>query len=736
MFASPLGDKLAFYTMSGREALSRPFVYQVDLLSEDDSVDLLALLGKPVSVALERTDGVVREFNGVVTNFSLVGQHGNYARYRAIMRPWLWLLGMNQSSRVFQPDTVPNIVQALFRERGFSDFETSIAAGSYRKWDYLMQYRESDLNFVSRLLEQEGIHYFFRHDKGKHVLVLADSNTAHKTTPGYETVPYFPPHEREQRAQEHVDTWVTSRQLRPGALTAADFDFTKPAIVSANASAPLKTDASGAEIYDYPGEFTESADADAQVKLRLEEHQVEHELVEGAGPVRGLGTGSRFTLSQFPRDDQNKEYLVQSASYELRVSEYESNVTDDSESNFAFSFTALDAKRPYRAPRLTKKPVVEGPQTAIVVGQKNQEIFTDEYGRVKLQFHWDREGKHDENSSCWVRVSQLWAGTQWGAIHLPRVGQEVIVEFLEGDPDRPIVTGRVYNQENMPPYALPDNRTQSGIKSRSSSGGDPNNFNEIRFEDKKGSEELHVQAEKDMTTLVKHDRSATIQRNDNLSVEGDQFIHVHGNLSLTVDGVTDSQNPDKGKPIKSSMAVTGAHDMKASDSISMSAPNKITLTVGSSSITITPGAITISAGGGASIALDANMLAAAKGGGQVKLDANVLAQSKPGSKLQLDGEALTSAQGGASVKLNSDVTAASSGQSKLTLDANAAVKSTTGNVTLEGMQVEGKGTVGAKIQGPTGSVECSAASTDVKGVMVNVNGTGMVSISGPLVKIN
>lgn len=719
MFASPLGDKLAFYSMRGREALSRPFFYEVDLLSKDDSLDLLALLGKPVTVALERSDASVREFNGYVTHFSLIGQHGNYARYRATVRPWLWFLGQNQSSRVFQPDTVPNVVQALFRERGFSDFETSIAAGSYRKWDYLMQYRESDLNFVSRLLEQEGIHYFFRHENNKHILVLADSNTAHKTSPGYETVPYFPPHERENRAQEHIDTWITSRQIRPGTVSAGDFNFKQPAIVTASTSSPLKTDEANAEIYDYPGEFEESADADAQVKIRLEEHQVEHEVAEGAGPVRGLGAGSRFSLSQFPRDDQNKEYLVQSASYDVKVSEFEANVTDDGQASFAFSFTALDAKRPYRAPRITKKPVVEGPQTAIVVGQSNQEIFTDEYGRVKVQFHWDRDGQYDENSSCWVRVSQIWAGTQWGAVHLPRVGQEVIIEFLEGDPDRPIVTGRVYNQENMPPYTLPDNRTQSGIKSRSSPDGAPDNFNEIRFEDKKGSEEFHIQAEKDMSTLVKNNQSTTVQKDrsasvggsDSVSVTGNRSLSVHGTLSVSVDG-------SGGNPPHSSHTVTGQHKLHASDNIEIDAPNHIKLVCGKSSILLEPGQITIAIDGGASIVLDPNILAKSQAGTQLKLDADAGIEASTGAKLKLDA----------------NVNAQSQAAAELQLDTNALIKANA-DVTLDGLNVTAKGKVQATLQVGGSSVQCSPAGTQVGGPMVNVNGTGMVSIAGPMIKI-
>jgi type VI secretion system secreted protein VgrG len=721
MFASPLGEKLAFFSMSGREAMSRPFIYEVDLLSDDDSLDLLALLGQTVTIGVERTDGSVREFNGYVTHFSLVGEHGNYVRYRAVVRPWLWFLGQNQTSRVFQPETVPNLVQELFRERGFSDFEAeaSVKSGSYRKWDYLMQYRESDLNFVSRLLEQEGIHYFFRHEKGKHILVLASANTAHKASPGYERVPYFPPLERERRQEEHVSSWITSRQIRPGTMSAGDFNFKQPAIVTSSTSAPLKTAQANAEIYDYPGEFEEGADADAQVKIRLEEHQVEHELVEGGGPVRGLGAGSRFSLAQFPRDDQNKEYIVLQASYEIRVSEFESNDVEDVESNFDFRFTAIDAKRPYRPARLTKKPVVEGPQTAIVVGEENQEISTDEYGRVKVQFHWDREGEYDENSSCWVRVSQVWAGMQWGAIHLPRVGQEVIVEFLEGDPDRPIVTGRVYNQDQMPPYTLPKNRTQSGIKSRSTPDGAPDNFNEIRFEDKKGQEELYLQAEKNMTTLVKNDQTTTVQKNrsasvggsDSVSVTGDRSLSVHGNLSVSVDGAGKSA-------VHSTMNVTGKHTLDATDTIEIQAPTHIKLTVGGSSILITPSEITITAGGKAS----------------VTLNTSAIAKSSDGSTMTLDTDAKTEASTGASLALTSDVLAKSKMSAQLQLDTNALVKANA-DVTLDGMNVTAQGKMQATVQVGGSSVQCSQVGTQVGGPMVNVNGTGMVSIGGPMIKI-
>jgi type VI secretion system secreted protein VgrG len=717
-FASPLGERVMFYAFTGREQLGRPFTYEVELLSDDDSIDLSELLGQPATVVLERTDGSIREFNGFVTEFSLIGQHGNFARYRAVMHPWLWFLGQRRNSRIFQEKTVPEIVQSLFREHGFSDFEAAL--GEYRTWEYIVQYRESDLNFISRILEQEGIYYFFKHQEGKTILVLADSPSAHEAAPGYERVPYFPPMERERRQEEHIDTWRLSRQIRTGTFTVSDFNFEQPsALLASQISLPFEHARGDYEIYDHPAEVKELPEAEAQAKIRLEEHQADHEVVRGGGPVRGLMAGSRFALDLFPREDQNKEYVVVSAAYEIRVAEFESNEPQDRDPLFRFELTAIDAKRPFRPPRLTRKPIVEGPQTAIVVGLEGKEIWTDQYGRVKVQFHWDREGQYNEQSSCWVRVSQVWAGVNWGAMHIPRIGQEVIVDFLEGDPDRPIITGRVYNADNMPPYDLPDNQTQSGIKSRSTQGGSPDNFNEIRFEDKKGEEELYIQAEKNMTTLVKNDQSTSVKANrsasvggsDSVSVGGDRSLSVNGNLSVTVKGGGKS-------PVHSTHSVTGKHSVDASDTIEMTAPTHIKLTVGGSSILIEPGAITITAGDGASIRLDPNMFASSKNGGKMVLDANVFAEANGKAKLLLDANVL----------------AESSGKSQMVLDANALVKSNA-DVIIDGMSVTAKGKTQATMQVGGSSFQCSPAGSNVAGPTINVNGTGMVSIAGPMIKI-
>ncbi len=721
-FTSSLGDKLLFYSMTGRETLGRLFSYEVDLLSDDDSVGLSELLGQPASVLLERTDGSVREFNGFVTHFALVGQHGNFVRYRATLKPWLWFLGQTRNCRIFQSKTVPDVVKDIFREHGFSDFEESFSNDAYRQWEYLVQYRESDLNFVSRILEQEGIHYFFKHADGKHTMVLADSNNAHTANPGYQSVPFFPPLERELREEEHIDSFTTARQIRPGKFMARDWKFKTPEILKANVGSPLESAHGEYELYDYPGDFTNQDEADLQVRLRLEEHQVEFETVQGSGPVRGLMAGGRFAMTQFPRDDQNREYIILSAGYDIHVAEYESIEAVDREPIFRFKFTAIDSKHTYRVPRLTRKPIVEGPQTATVVGPDKADIYTDEWGRVKVKFHWDRKEESNQDSSCWIRVSQVWAGQNWGAMHIPRLGQEVIVDFLEGDPDRPIITGRVYNQQQLPPYKLPDNATQSGVKSRSTAassdgGASDSNFNELRFEDKKGSEEVYMQAEKDMTTLIKHDRTTTIQRNDTLNITGDQFIKIHGNLSMIVEGVTEKSNPDKTKPVKSSLGVTGAHRIDASDTIDIQAPNKITLTCGDSVITMVPGKITLTTAGST-----------------VAIDANIFSQSSGKAEIMLDANAFVKASGGASMLLDANACTQSNGKSQMLLDGDAAL-TTSGTVSLHGAKITGKGDSEAGFDGGGSTIALNAASADLSGAQVNVSGKGVVSIGGPMVKI-
>ncbi|MDP9152488.1 MAG: type VI secretion system tip protein VgrG [Myxococcota bacterium] len=532
-FVTVSGDvpkSLLFSKMHGLESLGRLFEFDVELLSEDPSLDLSAVVGQSLTVRVELPSEAFRYFNGLVAQFKLAGTTGGYVRYQAVVRPAFWLLTRTANSRIFQRKTVPNVVKQIFRDLGVGDFEDRLS-GNYRTWEYLVQYRESDWNFVSRLLEQEGIYFYFKHEEGKHTLVLADSAGAHDPYPGYETVPYFPADDQ-RRTKDNVSDWTVTRQLVSGAYAATDFNFETPKLRSLNRlSAPTGTAHDDLELYHYPGTFLNNKEGEAQVRVRLEEQQANCEVFDGGGEVRGLGSGLLFTLEEHPREDQNQEYLVVTSWYDAAVSGYE---TGGADTFYRCSFAAIPSSRQFRAAEETSKPRVEGPQTAIVVGPSGEEIWTDSYGRVKLQFHWDRDGKADENSSCWVRVSQMWAGTNWGAMHIPRIGQEVIVDFLEGDPDRPIVTGRVYNASNMPPYDLPKNGTQSGVKSRSTKGGAIPNFNEIRFEDRKGHEEFHVQAERNQSTLVKANQTVSVGADRTLSVGANETISVGAKRATTV----------------------------------------------------------------------------------------------------------------------------------------------------------------------------------------------------------
>ncbi len=530
---TPLDEgKLLFNRMSVHEELGRLFEYSLELLSEDSEIKLEDVLGQPMTIKLELPDGSFRYFNGFVTRFSLTGSHGKYITYRALLRPWFWFLTRKSDCRIFQKKTVPDIIKQVFRDNGFSDFEESLS-GAYREWDFCVQYRETDFNFVSRLMEQEGIYYYFKHLDGKHTLVLSDSVSSHDTFPGYADIPYKPVGSTSHDTEDHIATWALTKAVQTGAYSLRDFDFEKPrASLETKSTVTRNHQYSEFEFYDYPGEYVESSDGDNYVSTRIQELQAQHERVEASANARGVATGYLFNLTEFPRADQMREYLIVSVTYEMSIGGYESGSNE--RDTIRCNFTAIDSKQPFRTQRITPKPSIQGPQTAIVVGKSGEEIWTDNFGRVKVKFHWDRTETANENSSCWVRVANIWAGKKWGGIHIPRMGQEVIIEFLEGDPDRPIITGRVYNADNMPPYDLPANATQSGIKSRSSKGGSPDNFNEIRFEDKKGEEQVYIHAEKNQDNIVENDETTSVGHDRTEDVGHDETITIGSNRSVTI----------------------------------------------------------------------------------------------------------------------------------------------------------------------------------------------------------
>jgi type VI secretion system secreted protein VgrG len=527
-------DKLLIKDATVREELGRLSTMDLDLLSPDENLALDDLLGRGISVELAVAGDNQRFFHGIVAECAQIGRLGTYARYSARVVPWLWMLTRTSDCRIFQQKAVPDIIKSVFRAHGTADFEDSLT-GAYAPRDYCVQYMETDFEFISRLMEEEGIYYFFQHTQEKDTLVLCDGASAHSKTPGYETISYYAPSQNAVREEDHIDHWLLSHSMQSGKLTHTDYDFVKPRTsLQSQFASPGTYPKGDAEVFGYPGGYSVVGDGKRYAQRRLEAIQQQHERIVASGNARGLAVGALFSLQDYPRDDQNREYLVVAAMHHLGGSDYESGVSSGS-GDVTVTFDAIPSQQPYRSLPTTRRTRVAGPQTAVVVGKAGEEIYTDSYGRVKVQFHWDRYGKKDENSSCWVRVSQIWAGKNWGAMHIPRIGQEVIVSFLEGDPDRPIITGRVYNAAEMPPYDLPANQTQSGIKSRSSKGGSPANFNEIRFEDKMGSEMLTIHAEKDQEISVEHDESHTVGHDRMRNVGNDETIVIQRDRAMTVD---------------------------------------------------------------------------------------------------------------------------------------------------------------------------------------------------------
>jgi len=506
---SPLGpDKLILAEMGGSEELGRLFDYELQLTSDDPAIDLNQLLGKPMSLSVQQSVGTSRHFHGIVARCSQSVDQGQFASYRVTLRPWLWLLTRTSDCRIFQHLSAPQIIKQVFRDLGFSDFE-DLLSRNYREREYCVQYRETSFDFVSRLMEEEGIYYFFRHEQERHVLVLADAYGAHQKAPGYETVPYYPP-DGQHRERDHINDWHLAQEVQPGSLELNDYDFQRPsARIDVRSAMPRPHQAGDYPLYDYPGAYEQTQDGEHYARTRLESLQSLHERVELRGNARGLGSGHLFSLSNFSRQDQNREYLIVAARYYVHQERLESGGGSGA-AQFESNLSCIDAQQSYRPVSSSLRPVVKGPQTAVVVGPAGEEIWTDQYGRVKVHFHWDRHDQSNENSSCWIRVSQATAGKNWGSIQVPRIGQEVIVSFLEGDPDRPIITGRVYNAEQTVPYDLPGSATQSGMKSRSSKGGSPSNFNEIRMEDKKGAEQLYMHAERNMDTVVEQSETLSV----------------------------------------------------------------------------------------------------------------------------------------------------------------------------------------------------------------------------------
>ena len=593
--STPLGqDKLMLTGVDGVESISEPFSFHLKLAAEDGSINLEGLLRKPFVVHLRRQDDSERIIHGLVNRIQQLGMDTAdepIYYYKAEIVPWLWFLNLNTDIRIFQNKKVQDILTEVFQKAGFTDFNFKLQ-GAYPPREYCVQYRESDFDFVSRLMEEEGIFYYFIHAADKHTLVLADQVSVTKNAPGSYKVPYGKG--TGTNTAGLISDLVEEHRARLGKITLNDFDFQKSTVRLEVAEAGK----SPAELYDYPGGYKIRDEGSRYARIKLEEQEARLRTVRGDGTASTLIPGYRFELTDHFNGALNRSYLVTRVEHKASTNVHKTEAEGKDQKDYACQFEALPFGVPYRPAHRTPKPIVHGVQTAIVVGPSGEELWVDKFGRVKVHFHWDRLGKRDESSSCWIRTSQAWAGAGWGHIQLPRIGQEVVVSFLEGDPDRPLITGRVYNDQNMPPYDLPGNQTQSGIKSRSSKNGGKANFNEFRFEDKQGSEQVYLHAEKDLDIFVEEQMTITVDKKDHITTinKGNQSETVKmGNKTTEVSMGNCEETVKMGN--KTTNVNLGNYEEKVGvGKYTLSAMTGVEITCGLAKISMTPASIDIEVG--------------------------------------------------------------------------------------------------------------------------------------------
>jgi type VI secretion system secreted protein VgrG len=532
---TPLGkDALVLTGFTGREAISRLFRFDLKTFAQAGStVDFEKIVGQNVTITVLQAGGKKRFFNGFVSNFAAVGGDAHSVHYELQVVPWVWMLTRESDCRIFHNKNVQQIVEQVFSDRGYHDYKFQLS-GSYSPIEYCVQYRETDFNFISRLLEQYGIFYFFEHNDGSHILHIADSPNAIQPCPGQPNAGYYLTY-GSLKKDDAVDSLTLEQEMKTGKYTLRDYNFKTPSTDLTGSESTIYATGGNAkfEIFDYPGLYENRSEAKAAATVRMQEEEASHLAGHGASTCRSFTTGYKFEMKDHPVKLLNKTYVLTEIWHMASVSGTYS-VSKDEQSGEAYSnhFTCIPDDVRFRPARITPKPFVQGPQTAVVTGDAGEEIWVDKYGRVQLLFPWDRK----KDLSCWVRVSQDWAGQNWGMINIPRVGQEVVVSFIEGDPDRPLITGRVYNAEQAVPYPLPDNKTRTTFKTRSSKGGGASNYNELRFEDKTGSEQVYLQGEKDLDIQVKHDAREQIGNDRSLIVKHNSMEQVDGDLSLQVKG--------------------------------------------------------------------------------------------------------------------------------------------------------------------------------------------------------
>lgn len=715
-------DRLRLTGFRGFEEISQLFSYEVDVAVRDEEIDLADVVGQAAALIWHDPEGD-RSIYGIVSQFERLERGARFTHYRARVVPRHWLLTLRQDCRIFQNLSVVEIITEVLQDGGIPASEYEIRArGNHPKREYCVQYRESDWNFVSRLAEEEGIFYFFDHSGGFCKLVMVDDRDATGPVEGEATVPY-----KEQELgvgeKERISHFRLAQQLRPSKVVLRDFDFKRPSLPLESEAEQGAAEESALQVYDYPGEYTESSVGGALAQVRLEELRAAGVTGSGEGTCLRLQAGYRFTLEGHALDELNREYLVtrvQSVGSQPQSTDEDAGVSE--QPTFRNSFECIAASQPFRPRRLTPRPRVEGPQTAIVRGPAGEEIHCDEYGRVKVQFHWDREGRNDDRSSCWLRANQGWAGSGWGMIIIPRIGQEVVVDFLEGDPDQPIIMGRVYNGESPPPYSLPDHKTRSSLMSSSSPGG--GGYNEFRLEDSKGGEEIFLHAEKDWnsviendrTTLVKHDETSEVGHDRSRTVKHDESVHVVNNRTKNID-MDQTETIGRNKTTKvakdHSEQVGGNMDIAISGMLSETVSVNYTETVSGAMELTVGGPLTMSVGGALSMTVGSMTQSVGGNSGETvggnktaTVSGNVSETVSGKKESTVAGDAMEKIQGKSVVQVTKEATLQAKkvmiqAQDEITIKAGSAqiILKKSGDITIKGKKIDIKGSGDVVIKG-------------------------------------
>ena len=743
--STPLGENALLLTgFRGEEEISRLFHFQLDMLSDDNAIAAADIVGKNVTFSVKLTDDSPRFFNGFVNRF-YAGDEDETGRrtYRAEVVPWLWFLSRTTDCRIFQNKTVPQIIEQVFGDLGFSDFKIQ-ATGNHPQREFVVQYRESDFQFVSRLMEEEGMYYFFQHEDGKHTLIIADHTGAYVDC-GESEVTY--PRDFGSRAMEaNVTSWEHRYEFRTGKIAHTDYNFKTPSTsLMANSNTMVNLPGNDKyEFYDYPGIYGTGGDGRALADVRMEEEEAEHDVVAGTGLCKSFSPGCKFKITHHrSASEEGKSYVLTSVSHEAsEVHAYETG--GEAEGGYRNSFSCVPDSVTFRPARVTRKPFVQGVQTAVVVGPGGEEIFPDEFGRVKVQFHWDREGKQDENSSCWIRVSQVHAGKGFGGIDIPRIGEEVIVSFEEGDPDRPIITGRVYHAENMPPFGLPGAKNISGLKSNSTKGG--GGYNEYVMDDTKANELIREHGQYDKDSTIEHDLREHVLNNRSRDVTVDETVQVGNNRTVSV-GVNHSETIGSNQTISVGSNLTETVGINYAETVGAA----MELTVGAVMIHTVGAAYTISVGAAMSTSVGANKsqtVGANKttsvGGNQKttiggsrgeQVGGNVTEKVSGNVSQQYGGKHTEKVSGNYTLKSGAKITLDAASKITLKTGASSIEMTSGGNITIKGTKITIDGS--AKIMEKSAQISSEASAKNlVKGAMVNVEASGINTVKGALVKIN